>query len=385
MKLFLIFLCVISLSALVACNKGKAAPGGPPKGPTGPVPVKIAQAMSQQVPVQINTFGTVGSFSSIAVKTQVAGILTKVHFDRGQDLRKGQVLYNIDPRPFQAVLAQARAVKAKNEVLLANLQRNLRHVQQLRKDGAATADEVDQASTLVDAQVAAIAADQAAIDKAQIDLDNCTITCPIDGKAGELLVTEGNFVKANDVTLVIINQIKPIQLFFSIPQADLPTVKQYMGAGTLTVEAFPPDKPQEVEKGDLFFVDNAIDSTAGTIRLGARFANVGERLWPGQYMLVTLRLAIREAVLAPSRAVSAGRDGKYVFVIGPDKTAKTRLVTTGPIVGDLVVIEKGLAAGEMVVTDGQLRLKDGDKTQGPGDKPASAPESAPATRGEGKP
>jgi multidrug efflux system membrane fusion protein len=365
---------------LASCSKGKASQGGG-KELSVRVSVKTAVAKVQAVPVQLSTFGTVGTFSSIAVKTQVAGTLTKVHFEKGQLLKKGQVLYTVDARPYQATLSQAKANKVKDEVLLANYRRNLEHVVELHKNGHATSDEVDQARTTADAQVATIQADQAVIDKAQIDLDNCVITCPIDGRAGDLLVTEGNLVKANDVALVTINQIKPIQVFFSVTQADLGAVRQYMAAKTLHVETVLPSEPDRPETGELFFIDNTVDSTAGTIRLGARFVNDNERLWPGQYVLVNLRLTTRtDTIVVPTEAVSTGRDGKYVFVIGPDRTVKTRAVTPGQQVDDMIVIEKGLSAGETVVTDGQIKLKDGDKIQVQTDKPAAtAPASKPAT------
>jgi multidrug efflux system membrane fusion protein len=279
------------------------------------------------------------------------------------------VLFNIDPLPFQAVLDQAKANHEKDEVLLAQYQLDLKRQTELLKGGASTQDELDQAKTAAAAQAAAIRADKAMIEKARIDLDNCTITCPIDGKAGDLLVTEGNLVKLNDVTLVTINQVKPIEVFFNVAQSDMNTVRQCMAKEALKIQAALPDEPGLPEAGDLFFVDNTVDINSGTIRLGARFPNDNERLWPGQYVLVNLRLGtLDNAIVVPSKAISAGREGKYVFVINPDNTAQTRAVTAGVQVGNVTVVEKGLQPGEMVVTDGQVKLTDGAKVEVQPDK-----------------
>jgi multidrug efflux system membrane fusion protein len=425
-------LCLLSAATAWSCSKSQGAPqapGGP--GAIKTVPVKAGTVTHQAVPIQLSTFGTVYTFSSIAIKTQVSGILNEVHFEKGQLLHKDQLLFKIDPQPFQAVLDQAKANKVKDEagklkdeagklkdeagklkdeVLLVNYKRTADREVELFKRQTATKDEVDQAQTIADAQVAtikgdqaaieadqsainadqaAINADQAMIEKAQIDLDNCTITCPIDGRAGDLLVTQGNFVKLNDVTLVTINQIKPIEVFFNIPQEEMNTVRQYMAKDTLKVQAVLPTHPDQPETGDLFFVDNLVDSNSGTIRLGAKFDNQDERLWPGRYVQVTLKLTTRiGAVVAPSKAVSSGRDGKYVFVIKPDMTVQTCPVTAGVQYGDVTVIEKGLVGGETVVTDGQLRLVDGAKVEIQKDEPttrasqaatdASSPQTMPA-------
>ncbi len=400
-------LCLLPAAAM-SCSKSQGAPSGGAPGAGGSVPVKSGIVKVQAVPIELSTFGTVNTFSSIAIKTQVSGILTEVHFERGQLLQKDQLLFKIDPRPFQAVLDQAKANKVrdeagklkdeagklKDEAMLAYDKSTAQREAELFKRGTATKDEVDQAQAALDAQEAAVQSDQAAIDgdqaaikadqaaieKAQFDLDNCIITCPIEGRAGDLLVTQGNFVKLNDITLVTINQIKPIEVFFNIPQENMNTVRQYMAKETLKVQAVLPTNPDRPETGDLFFVDNTVDSGSGTIRLGARFANQDERLWPGRYVRVTLKLTTRTgAVVAPSKAVSSGRDGKYVFIIQPDHTVQTCPVTAGEQVGDLTVIETGLKGGETVVTDGQLRLVDGAKVEIQKDEAPAASPSGPQT------
>jgi len=372
--------CSLLAGTLASCSR--KGPSGPPAGSAAkPVPVLAAGVTTQPIPVQISTFGTVQPFSSVAVKTQITGILKKVHFQKGQALKKGRELFNIDPLPFQAVLDQAKANHERDEVLLAKYQLDMKRQTELLKSGASTQDELDQAQTTVDAQAAVIRADKAIIDKARIDLDNCTITCPIDGIAGDLLVTEGNLVKLNDVTLVTINQIRPIEVFFNVAQSDMNAVRQRMAKDTLKVQVSLPSEPGLPEEGDLFFVDNTVDSGSGTIRLGARFPNDDERLWPGQYVLVNLRLAtLDNAIVVPSKAVSTGRDGKFVFVIKPDNTAWIRAVTAGVQAGDVTVVEKGLRPGETVVTDGQVRLTDGARVEVRRDGvPVAA--TVPATRG----
>jgi multidrug efflux system membrane fusion protein len=327
--------------------------------------------------------------------------MTEARFEKGQSLKKGQILFKLDPRPFQAVLDQTVANLQKDKVLLAKYYLDLRHETELHKNNAATQDEVDQAQAIADAQEATIKGDQAAIERAQVDLDNCTIDCPIDGKAGDLLVTEGNLVKLNDITLVNINQVKPIEVFFNVPQSDMGNVRRYMdklqGKDKLKVQVTLPDEPTRPEEGELFFIDNSLDSGSGTIRLGGKFTNENERLWPGQYVLVNLKLATKDEIVVPSSAVSAGRDGKYVFVVKPDSSAETRMVTTGAQSGDVTVVEKGLQPGEMVVTDGQLRVVDGAKVEIKSDKAptsspapatgpaASAPAAMPTTAPEAKP
>ena len=379
--------CVLLAGVLACCSRPSrsAQPAGMA---ARPVPVLAAAVTTRAIPIELSTFGTVQPFSSIAVKTQVTGILEKVHFQKGQTVKKGQLLFNIDPRPFQAVLDQAKANQEKDEVVLAKYRLDLKRQIELFKGGACTQDEVDQAQATADAQAAAVRADKAVADKARIDLDNCTITCPIDGMAGNLLVTEGNLVKLNDVTLVTVNQIRPIEVFFNVTQSDMNTVRQYMTKETLKVQAALPDEPGLPESGELFFVNNTVDPNSGTIRLGARFPNDDERLWPGQYVLVNLRLAtLNNAIVVPSKAVFAGRDGKYVFVINPDKTAQTRPLTVGVQVGDLTVVKKGLEPGEIVVTDGQVRLTDGAKVEVQPDKApiaSSGPDTQPSAA-EAKP
>jgi multidrug efflux system membrane fusion protein len=209
---------------------------------------------------------------------------------------------------------------------------------------------------------AAAQADEAAISSAKLQVEHCSIRSPISGKAGDLLISEGTLIKANDVSLVIINQIHPIEVFFSIPQADLPNVRAHMAQGNLKVRASLPKDNGLPEEGDLFFIDNAIDKSTGTVQLGALFKNTQESLWPGQFVNITLILAVeKDAIVVPTVALQAGREGKFVFVVKPDLTVGVRPVTVRMTAGVETVIEKGLQTGERVVTDGQLRLVPGAK------------------------
>jgi multidrug efflux system membrane fusion protein len=381
---------VLVAAALASCSKDGAAAQSAQSKPAPAVPVLIGTVTTQPISVQISTFGTVQAFSSVAIKTQVTAIMTQAKFEKGQTLKKGQVIFQLDPRPFQAVLDQAKANLEKDKVMLGIYRLSLKRETDLHDHNSATQDEVDQAQATASAQEATIRADQAAIERAQVDLDNCTIDCPIDGKAGDLLVSEGNLVKLNDITLVNINQVKPIEVFFNVPQSDMGNVRRYMdklkGKEKLKVQVTLPDEPTRPEEGELFFIDNALDSGSGTIKLGARFTNENERLWPGQYVLANLKLATNNEIVVPSSAVSTGRNGKYVFVVMPDNSVQTRMVTAGIQAGGVTVIEKGLQPGETVVTDGQLRLVDGAKVEVKTDQaPTSAPATMPTTAPEAKP
>jgi membrane fusion protein, multidrug efflux system len=328
-----------------------------------PVLVTAATAVKKPIPVELKTFGSVEARSTVSVKAEVSGRITKIHFQKGQQIHMGDMLFTIDPRPFQAALDQAQANLTRVEVQRTEAQKNAARDAELLKKGITSPSDSDRSQAAADALDAEARADQAAIDAAKLQLEHCFIKCPIEGRAGNLLIHEGNLIKAGDDNLVTIKQIRPIEAFFSIPQKDLPMVKTFMERGTLRVEALPPEE-QAPEHGDLFFVDNAVDKTTGTILLGAVFPNEAERLWPGQYVHITLTLAEQsDATVVPSKAIQTGRDGKYVFVIRDDQSVEIRPVTVGTLSGDDVMVEKGLQAGDQVVTDGQFRLTAGSRIE----------------------
>jgi multidrug efflux system membrane fusion protein len=316
------------------------------------------------VPVQVQAIGNVEPYSTVSVKAQVNGPVTAVHFTEGQDVKKGDPLFSIDPRPFQVALEQAQAALAKDVAQLENAKAQEGRYAKLLQEGVIAQEQYDQFRTNYRAYEAAVTADQTMIEGAKLNLAYCSIRSPIDGRTGSLAVHVGNLVKANDVPiLVVINQVNPIYVSFSVPQQYLAEIRARMASSPPRVEAFIEGDPH-AEEGVLTFVDNTVDASTGTIRLKARFENRARRLWPGQFVNAVLTLGVeRGAVLVPSEAVQEGQQGSYVFVIKPDLTAEVRPVTAGRRSAHDTVIEKGLAAGEQVVTDGQIRLVAGTKVE----------------------
>ena len=334
-----------------------------PGGANRPVPVTVAKAVRQDVPLEYDTFGYAQTVATVQVKAQVSEVLRKVHVSKGQRVEAGGPLFDIDPEPFETSLRQAQAVLARDRILAANLRLDFQRQEELFKRKVAARAEYDKAKADAEAAAELVKVEEAAVANMALQLKHCRIVSPIAGRVGNLLVDEGNLVKANDQTLVVINQISPIEVFFSVPQSMLGQVRQRMhqdsGDG-LVVEAAIPDDSGPPQRGVLTFVDNNVDKTSATVQLGALFANADERLWPGQYVRVKLVLDLHKgAVVVPARAVQTGRDEKYAFVIGADNKARKRTVVVDRTHNNLCLIRSGIAAGEQVVTDGQLRLRDG--------------------------
>jgi multidrug efflux system membrane fusion protein len=382
-------LVVLIIALLISgCSDNKAAPI---VRQTAAAPVFVSKALLKSVPIEIQAIGNVEAYSTVAVKSQVGGELTTVDFKEGAEVRKGDRLFVIDPRPFESLVAQAEAALARDRAQLqaaeANLARDLaqdqyvqsqaKRISELSRQGVLAKDAAEQTDAQAKAAAEAvradrasmesiranIAADQAALDRAKLQLEYCTIRSPIDGRTGSLMVQQGNVVKANDVDLVTINQVRPIYVTFSVPETDLPLIKTKMAAGGISVEASL-QNDSTTEKGKLSFVENAVDSSTGTIRLKAVFDNNSTRLWPGQFARVLVRVnASANSVIVPTTAVQTGQDGKFVFVVKPDMTVEARPVAIGRTVERDVVIEKGLNDGESVVTSGQLRLVPGTRVE----------------------
>jgi len=332
--------------------------------PHPPVSVAVASVGRTAVPYEIGATGVVEPLQTVAVESQVGGVLTKVAFTEGEEVREGQVLFQIDSRPYEAALQQARATLAKDEAQAMNAQRDAARYQALVKKDYVTQSQADQAQATAQALAASVKADSAAVENAKLNLDYTTIRAPISGRTGGLLVHLGNLVRANSSTpLVIINQIRPILVRFAVPQRDLPDIQHYSAGNQLTVGATPgEDSAAAPVKGTLSFVDNNVDTTTGTVMLKARFENRTGTLWPGQFVTVDLQLFVQhDALVVPSQAVMAGQDGSYVFVVDQAGTAQQRPVTVGRTVGNTAIIAKGLTFGERVVTDGQSRLSPGAK------------------------
>ncbi|HYL82444.1 MAG TPA: efflux RND transporter periplasmic adaptor subunit [Candidatus Acidoferrum sp.] len=427
---------VASLLFLAACTEQSASGKVGPPVPRG-VPVMAATVTQKSVPVQIRAVGTVQAVSSVIIKSQVDGQVLRVHFQEGQNVRKGDVLFTLDPGPFEAALRQTKATLARERAQLlqaeaalaqsraaakqaeANLARDMAQVENAKAqehryktlidDGAVSTEQYDTVRTAAaatqataDADRAAIAsaeaaiqaaqatvanvkaaidADQAVVDTAQIQLDYSVIHAPMEGRAGNLLVHAGSAVKARDDSgaMVMINQIQPIYVAFSVPQKYLPDIKKYMADGKLQVEAIPQGEGTAPILGELIFVNNTVDTSTASIQLKATFVNADNHLWPGQFLNVRLTLTTDpNAVVVPSQAIQTGQQGAYVFVIKPDLTVETRDVAVERTVGSDAVIQQGLTPGDRVVSDGQVRLVPGARVE-----VRTAPAAAPTPRKAG--
>ncbi len=411
-------LLVVSIG-VAACNRN--AP--PPKTTERPpVPVSVATVERKTMPLEVPAIGTVEPYSIVSVRAQVGGELVGVHFKEGQDVEKGQPLFTIDPRPFEAALAQAQANLARDrgqvQQARASLERDrskvgqthaalardqaqarnadveARRYAELLKRELVAQEQADQFRTTADSLAATlrsdeadiksaeetvrvdeaavhsaeqtVRADEAGVENARLQLAYTKIASPINGRTGSLQLHQGNVVRAGgtgDSTLVVIHQIQPIYVSFTVPQQQLPVIRQYMSQGTLVVNAFPAGDRRPV-RGTVTFIDNTVDQTTGTIRLKATFANEEKRLWPGQFVNVSLVLTTQvDALVVPSAAIQSGQQGTYVFVVKPDATAEVRPVVVDRTQGNETVIAKGLEAGASVVTDGQPRLVPGAKVE----------------------
>ncbi len=329
------------------------------------VPVRAATVAEKSIPLTTRAIGNVEAFSTVVIRALVSGELVKIHFRQGAEVHKGDLLFTIDPRPLQAALDQAVGTLAKDTSQLANARALENRYKKLFEEGIASKEDLDQYRTSADTSAGVVAADQAAVENARVQLSYATIRSPITGMAGNLLVYEGNLVKANDTTpLVTITQATPIYVTFAVPEGELGKVNRARAAGPVRVEAALPSDESHAAAGVLSFVDNAVDSTTGTIRLKATFDNPDRRLWPGQFVKVTVTTGVEpNALVVPAQAVQTGQDGPYVYVVKADLTVEPRAVRPGPSADGVVVIAKGLAAGERVVTDGQLRLFPGAKVE----------------------
>jgi membrane fusion protein, multidrug efflux system len=327
------------------------------------VPVLVATAQQKAIPIQIRAVGNGEPFATVSVKSQVTGVLMQAHFKEGQNVKKGQMLFTIDPRPFEAAVKQADANLARDVAQLQNAREQARRYAELLKKQYVSQEQYDQIRTNADALESVVEADKAAVENAKVQLSYCYIYSPIDGQVGSLLVNEGNLVRVNDGTpLVVINQLSPINVTFSVPEQHLADIKRHMATGTLKVDARFPSDEGRPEQGNLAFVDNTVDRQTGTIKLKAEFKNSARRLWPGQFINVAVTLSTQsDAVVVPSEAVQVGPDGQQVFIVKEDKRVEMRLVTVGQTQEGEAVIVKGLAAGEMVVREGQFLLGPGSQ------------------------
>jgi multidrug efflux system membrane fusion protein len=315
------------------------------------------------MPVELKVIGTVEPASTVSIRAQITGELTAVGFKEGDDVTQGAELFTLDRRPLDAALKQAEANLQRDTAQAKNANTQAQRAADLAQRGIVTREQVDTSSANASALEATLEADRAAIDNVRIQLQYATITAPIAGRTGQLMVHEGNLVRANDTTpLVVINQISPIYVTFAVPEAQLGPLKRSMSRGPVAVSVELPNDSASESTGRVTFVDNSVDPTTGTIKIKGSFANGDHRLWPGQYVNVVIRLATdADAIVAPTAAVQTGPDGVYVFVVKPDQTAEVRPITVRRTSGPETIIASGLETDEVVVTDGQLRLVPGSR------------------------
>ena len=389
-------LTVAAFLSIQGCNSsGSTAKAGGFKGrggDGGPVPVVVAMVSQKDVPINIDVIGNVEAYSTITVKSLVGGELTLVSFREGDYVKKGDLLFTIDQRPLQGQLNQAQANLARDKASLsqaeANLARDIANekyaqaqaarYEKLFDQGVVSREQTDQMRSSADALSQTVLADKAAIESAQaqvvsstssvsnanVQLGYTTIRSPIDGRTGNIAVKQGNVIAANTTDLMTITEVQPIYVTFSVPEAQLSDIKRYMAQGQLHVNAIPQEDAASQETGVLTFIDNTVDATTGTIKLKGTFQNEDNKLWPGQFVRVSLRLTTRpNAIVVPNQAVQTGQDGQFVYVVKEDKTVEMRPVVTGTRIDQELVIDRGLQPGETVVTEGQLRLTPNSKVQ----------------------
>lgn len=361
-RTFIVIACALAIAA-VAVLATRYAPGSraAPARQTPAVPVSVATVAHKDVPVRIRAIGNVEPLTTVAIKARVDGQIDAVRFKEGDEVRAGAVLFELDRRPFEAQLAQAQANLLKDQALLDHAVEQEKRNKDLLARKFISPDAYEQVKTNVDTAAATVKADEAAIRSVRLSLDYCTIRSPLTGYAGRVMIQQGNLVKANDTNaLVVINQVVPINVSFSVPESDLAEVRQYQADGELRVGVQIPNGKSVT--GKLSFIDNTTDVTTGTIKLKAEFANGDKALWPGQFVNVVLTLTTQKnAVVAPATAVQNGPNGQYVFVVGPNNTVALRDVKIARTEGDDTVIASGLAPGDTVVTAGQLRLAPGTR------------------------
>lgn len=357
LKANLAFFLALSLLA-AACGEKK-----PP--PPSPVPVTVATAEEKTVPVEIRNIGNVEPYATVGIKSRLAGQLVQVNFQEGQDVKEGELLFVIDPRPYEAALKQAEANLERDKALAFKAHSDLKRYAELIQKQFVSQQDYDQAKATAESLGAVVNADQVAVQNARLNLSYCYIKAPLTGRTGNLLANQGNMIKENaDTAMVVINQIQPIYATFAVPEKYLPTLKKYMAEEKIKVDAIIPTDPEHPEQGVLTFVNNTVDQTTGTIQCKATFANAGKRLWPGLFVNVVVKLTEEpNVILVPSQAIQSGQQGQFVWVINPDLSAEPRPVEVDRSIGSEVIVRKGLKAGDRIVIDGQLRLVKGAKVE----------------------
>ncbi len=371
---YALILATLALMFLLAgCANKQTAQAASPGGGRPPAPVVVSTVEQRDVPVQITAIGNVEAYQTVQIRSQVNGQIERIYFNEGEDVRKGQLLYSLDKRPFQAALEQANGNLKRDEALAANSKLQAARYTDLEKQGVISLEQADLQRTQDSSNSAAVYADKAAVDAAKVQLQYTDIYAPIDARTGALMINIGNLVKANDTPfLVQLNQITPIYVTFTVPEARLAEVRQFVAKG-LKVLAYPKGQPGNPVEGLLTFIDNGVDPQTGTVKLKATFQNKDKRLWPGEFVNVVLNLSmVKNAITVPTKAIQSGQQGDYVFVVSKDGTADPRQVTTVGTYQNLTLVKGGLSSGDTVIVDGQLRVAPNGKVTIQSSLPPSA-------------
>jgi multidrug efflux system membrane fusion protein len=351
-----------------------AAPSRTSGGST--IPVTAATITKGDIDITLDALGTVTSLATVTVVSQISGLLMRVDYTEGQDVKKGDLLLEIDARPFQLALAQAQGALQRDQALLQNAELDLKRFQDLVKTNAIPRQQLDTQTSLVLQDKGNVISDQAQIETQQVNIAYCHIVAPVDGRVGLRLVDVGNFVTPSQTTgLVVITQLKPITVIFPVAEDYLPEIVKRLHAGAvLPVTAFDRSGSIKLSEGELRSLDSQINTTTGTLNMRAQFANEDENLFPNQFVNARLRIdVLHDSVVAPTSAIQRGAPGTFVYLVRPDRTVTIQLVTLGPTSGDRVAIQSGLSAGDQVVTDGADRLRNGIKVALSGDTVAASP------------
>jgi multidrug efflux system membrane fusion protein len=373
-SLFALAACLAMALLFSSCSRKPAGAQGRP-GAGAAVPVLVAKAESRDIPVEIHAIGSVQAYSVVSIRSQITGPITEVHFQEGQEVRDGDPLFTIDPRPYEAALNQAKSSLIRDEAQLVSARLEFERTSNLFVSKIASRQDYDTAEANYRALEGTVLVDQAAISNAQVSLGYTVICAPIDGRTGDVTAKKGNVVKAPDDVLLTITQVHPIYVAFSVPEQNLAAIRRKSSQDALAVEAVVPSQRNSLARGELTFINNMVDTNTGTILLKGTFANTNDVLWPGQFVQVSLTLSnLVQATVVPSQAVQTGQNGEFVFVVKPDQTVEAHPVATSVSYDGLTVITSGVQPDETVVTDGQLRLVPGAKVSA-----RSSPTPAPAT------
>ena len=362
---FIAFAGITGLLVFSGCGEKQQTPAGGAPGAAAQrpaAPVIVANAAQRDIPVEISAIGNVEAYQTVQVRSMVSGQIEGVHFKEGQDVSKGQLLFTLDKRPFQAVVEQTSSALKRDQATALNNQMQATRYTSLEQQGVISREVADQQRTQAQSTSAAVAADQASVDAAKVQLQYTDIKAPIAGRAGAILINLGNLVKANDTPfLVQINQITPIYVTFSVPENQLEQIRAKVSQ-RLKVTAFSKGTRTGGAAGELTFIDNGVDPTTGTVKLKATFTNTDRKLWPGEYVDVVMDLStVHNAVVVPTKAIQSGQQGQYVYVVTQQNTAESRIVTTSGTYEDLTIVSKGVAPGDKVIVEGQMRVAPNSK------------------------